>query len=161
MKGIMQFGKKGKLSPRYVGPYQIIQKIGMVTYELDLPTELEAVHHVFNVSMLWKCNGDPSRIIPIENICIAEDLSYVEVPIAILDRQVRKLRTKDVASGMANTRVNARREEKGNVEQEVPPQVPHQAPIDPPDMTNVEIRSALLALTQAMMVQARIVTNQA
>ncbi|WMV40909.1 hypothetical protein MTR67_034294 [Solanum verrucosum] len=70
----------------------------MVAYELDLPSELEAVHPVFHVSMLRKCIGDPSRIKPIENICIAEDLSYAKVPIAILDRQVRKLQTKDVAS---------------------------------------------------------------
>ncbi|XP_049369904.1 transposon Tf2-1 polyprotein [Solanum verrucosum] len=98
MKGIMRFVKKGKLSPKYVGPYKIIQKIGMVVYELDLPSELEAVHPVFHVSMLRKCIGDPSRIIPIENICIAEDLSYAEVPIMILDRQVRKLRNKDVPS---------------------------------------------------------------
>ncbi|KAK4716121.1 hypothetical protein R3W88_014459 [Solanum pinnatisectum] len=98
MKGIMRFKKKGKLSPRYVGAYKIIRKIGMVAYELDLPSELEAVHPVFHVSMLQKCIGDPSRIMPIENICIAKDLSYAEVPIAILDRQVRKLRTKDVAS---------------------------------------------------------------
>jgi len=94
----MRFGKKGKLSPRYIGPYKIIRKIGMVAYELDLPSELEAVHPVFHVSMLRKCIGEPSRIIPIENICIAEDLSYAEVPIEILDRQVRKLRNKDVAS---------------------------------------------------------------
>ncbi|XP_049399853.1 uncharacterized protein LOC125863925 [Solanum stenotomum] len=97
MKGIMRFKKKWKLRPRYVGPYKIIRKIGMIAYELDLPFELEAVHHIFHVSMLRKCIGDPSHIMPIENIRI-EDLSYVEVPIAILDRQVRKLRTKDVAS---------------------------------------------------------------
>ncbi|XP_015170387.1 uncharacterized protein [Solanum tuberosum] len=94
----MRFGKKGKLSPRYVGPYKIIRKIGIVAYEFDLPSELEAVHPIFHVSLLRKCIGDPSRIMPIENICIAEDLSYAEVPIAILDRQVRKLRNKDAAS---------------------------------------------------------------
>ncbi|WMV09548.1 hypothetical protein MTR67_002933 [Solanum verrucosum] len=59
MKGIMRFEKKGKLSPRYVAPYKIIHKIGMVAYELDLHSELEAVHPVFHVSMLWKCSGDP------------------------------------------------------------------------------------------------------
>ncbi|XP_049394621.1 uncharacterized protein LOC125858883 [Solanum stenotomum] len=73
-------------------------EIGRVAYELDLPSELEAVYPIFHVSMLRKCIGDPSRIMPIENICIAEDLSYSEVPIAILDRQVRKFRNKDTAS---------------------------------------------------------------
>ncbi|XP_075112011.1 uncharacterized protein LOC142182048 [Nicotiana tabacum] len=91
MKGVMRFGKKGKLSPRYVRPYKIIRRIGKVAYGLDLPSELEAVHPVFHVSMLRKCIGDPSRITPIGDIHIAEDLSYVEVPVAILDRQVRKL----------------------------------------------------------------------
>ncbi|XP_049391489.1 uncharacterized protein LOC125855859 [Solanum stenotomum] len=97
MKGIIRFEKNGKLSPRYVGSYKIIWKIGTVAYELDLPLELEAVHPVFHVSMLRKCIRDPSRIMPIENICITEDLSYTEVPIVILDRQVRKLRNNDVA----------------------------------------------------------------
>nr|XP_016487448.1 PREDICTED: uncharacterized protein LOC107807549 [Nicotiana tabacum] len=97
-KGVMRFGKKGKLSTRYVGPYKIIRRIGKVVYELDLPLELEAVHPVFHVSMLRKCIRDPSRITPIEDIHIAEDLSYAEVPVVILDRQVRKLRTKEVAS---------------------------------------------------------------
>ncbi|XP_075083643.1 uncharacterized protein LOC142167377 [Nicotiana tabacum] len=91
MKGVMRFGKKGKLSPRYVGPYKIIRRIGRVAYELDLPLELEAVHHVFHVFMLRKCIGDPSRITSIEDIHIAEDLYYAEVPVVILDRQVRKL----------------------------------------------------------------------
>ncbi|XP_069154461.1 uncharacterized protein [Solanum lycopersicum] len=73
MKGIMRFRNKGKLSPRYIGPINLIQKIGMVAYYLDFPSELQAVHPVFHVSMLKKCIGDPSRIMPIENICIAED----------------------------------------------------------------------------------------
>nr|XP_016457847.1 PREDICTED: uncharacterized protein LOC107781627 [Nicotiana tabacum] len=98
MKGVMRFGKKGKLSPRYVGPYKIIQRIGRVEYDLDLPSELETVHPMFHVSMLRKCIGDPSRITPMEDIHIDEDLSYAEVPVAILDRQVRKLQTKEVAS---------------------------------------------------------------
>nr|XP_009799828.1 PREDICTED: uncharacterized protein LOC104245832 [Nicotiana sylvestris] len=97
-KGVMRFGKKGKLIPRYVGPYNIIWRIGRVAYELDLPSELEAVHLVFHVSMLRKCIGDPSRITAMEDIHIAEDLSYAEVPVAILDRQVRKLRTKEMVS---------------------------------------------------------------
>ncbi|MCF6774907.1 hypothetical protein L3H44_10975 [Corynebacterium sp. MC-12] len=65
MKGVMRFGKKGKLSPRYIGPYQIIKRFGQVAYELELPQELSMVHPVFHVSMLRKCIGDPSRITPI------------------------------------------------------------------------------------------------
>ena len=68
MKGVMRFGKKGKLSPRYIGPYQIVRRIGKVAYELDLPAALEGVHPVFHVSMLQKYIGDPSRVFPIQYI---------------------------------------------------------------------------------------------
>ncbi|WMV32909.1 hypothetical protein MTR67_026294 [Solanum verrucosum] len=94
MKGIMRFGKKGKLSPRCIGPYRISKRIGNVAYELELPPELVAVHPVFHISMLKKCMGDPSFIIPTKNIGIKDNLSYEEVHVRILDRQVRKLRTK-------------------------------------------------------------------
>ncbi|XP_059306362.1 uncharacterized protein LOC132057777 [Lycium ferocissimum] len=69
-----------------------------VAYELDLPSDLESVHLVFHVSMFHKFIGDPSRVIPVDGVQVTEQLSYEEVPIAILDRQVRRLRTKDVAS---------------------------------------------------------------
>ena len=62
MKGVIRFGKKGKLSPRYIGPYKIVRKVGQVAYELDLPSELESVHPVFHVSMLRKCVGDPTKL---------------------------------------------------------------------------------------------------
>ncbi|WMV51215.1 hypothetical protein MTR67_044600 [Solanum verrucosum] len=94
----MRFGKKGKLSPRYIGPYRISKRVGNVAYELELPQELVAVHPVFHISMLKKCMGDPSLIIPTEDIGIKDSLSYEEIPVQILDRQVRKLRTKEVAS---------------------------------------------------------------
>ncbi|XP_075096294.1 uncharacterized protein LOC142174406 [Nicotiana tabacum] len=121
----MQFGKKGKLIPRYVGPYKIIRRIGRVAYELDLPSELGAVNPVFHVSMLRKCIGDPSRITPIEDIHIAEDLSYVEVPITILDRQVRKLRTKEVASVKVLWRNNNVEEMTWEAEEEMRKKYPH------------------------------------
>ncbi|CAN4105364.1 unnamed protein product [Withania somnifera] len=98
MKGVMRFGKKGKPSPRYIGPYKIIKRYGQVAYELELPQELSIVHPVFHVSMLCRCIGDPSRITPIEDVQVIEELGYEEVPVAILDRQVKKLRNKEVAS---------------------------------------------------------------
>ncbi|WMV29514.1 hypothetical protein MTR67_022899 [Solanum verrucosum] len=94
VKGVMRFGHNGKLSPRYIGPYRISKRIGNVGYELELPPELEAVHLLFHISMLKKCMGDPSLNIPTENIGMKDNLSYKE----ILDRQVRKLRTKEAAS---------------------------------------------------------------
>ncbi|WMV45801.1 hypothetical protein MTR67_039186 [Solanum verrucosum] len=98
MKGVMRFGKKGKLSPRYIGPYRIDKRINNVAYELKLPHELAAVHPVFHISMLKKCMGDPSLIIQTENIRMKDNLSYEEIHVLILDCQVRKLRTKEVAS---------------------------------------------------------------
>ncbi|WMV19140.1 hypothetical protein MTR67_012525 [Solanum verrucosum] len=98
MKGVMRFGKKGKLSPRYIGSNRISKRIGKVAYELELPQELAAVHPIFHVSMLKKCMGDLSLIIPTEDIGIKDSLSYKEISVQILDRQVRKLRTKEVAS---------------------------------------------------------------
>ncbi|XP_059282047.1 uncharacterized protein LOC132035912 [Lycium ferocissimum] len=98
MKGVMRFGKKGKLSPRYIGPYRILRKVGLVAYELELPQDLTAVHPVFHVSMLRKCVRDPSLIVPADTITVKDGLTYEEIPVAILDRQVRKLRTKEVAS---------------------------------------------------------------
>ncbi|XP_019256475.1 PREDICTED: uncharacterized protein LOC109234889 [Nicotiana attenuata] len=93
----MRFGKNCKLSPRYIGPYRIIWRVGRVAYKLELPSELESIHPVFHVSMLRKFIGDPTRVVPTDDVHIAEDLSYEEIPVAILDRQIRKLRNKEVA----------------------------------------------------------------
>ncbi|WMV30846.1 hypothetical protein MTR67_024231 [Solanum verrucosum] len=86
MKGIMRYGKKGKLSPRYIGPYKISKRVGNVAYELELPQELAAVNLVFHISMLKKCMGDPSLIITTEDIGIKDSLSYEEILVQILDR---------------------------------------------------------------------------
>ncbi|WMV41796.1 hypothetical protein MTR67_035181 [Solanum verrucosum] len=64
MKRVMRFGKRGKLSPHYVGPYQSLRRIGKVAYEFDLPNDLASVHLVFHVSLLKKCVGDPTSIVP-------------------------------------------------------------------------------------------------
>ncbi|XP_060216300.1 uncharacterized protein LOC132643784 [Lycium barbarum] len=78
--------------------FRIVRKVGQVAYELELPSELQAVHPFFHVSMLRKCIGDPSRIVPVDDTQVTENLTYEEEPIAILDRQVHRLRNKDVAS---------------------------------------------------------------
>ena len=95
---MVRFNKKGKLSPRYVGPYKIFQRVGKVSYELKLSTELASVHSVFHVSMLKKCIGDPESILTIEGLGVPENLSHEEVPVHILDRQVKKLRNKEMVS---------------------------------------------------------------
>ncbi|WMV55491.1 hypothetical protein MTR67_048876 [Solanum verrucosum] len=98
MKGVMRFGKKGKLSPQYISPYMISKRIDNIAYELEQPSELATVYLVFHISILKKCMGDPSLIRSSEDIGIKDNLSYEEVPIQILDCQVFKLRTKEVAS---------------------------------------------------------------
>ncbi|TMW80190.1 hypothetical protein EJD97_023029 [Solanum chilense] len=98
MKGVMRFGNKGKLSPRYVGPYKILKRVDKVTYDLELPAELAVVHPVSQISLLKKCVGDPASIVPLESMAVKDNLSYEDVPFEILDRQVRRLRNKEVAS---------------------------------------------------------------
>ena len=94
LKGVMRFGKKGKLSPRYVGPFEIIERIGKVAYKLALSPELSSVHNVFHVSMLKKYVSDPSHVLTQDAIEVQEDLTYEEKPVKILDRQDKMLRNK-------------------------------------------------------------------
>ncbi|KAL0434130.1 UNVERIFIED_CONTAM: Transposon Tf2-11 polyprotein [Sesamum latifolium] len=87
-KGILRFGRQGKLSPRYIGPYEIIERIGPLAYRLALPMELSQIHDVFHVSMLRRYRSDPSHVIREPEIEISEELTYVEEPTEILDRSI-------------------------------------------------------------------------
>ena len=98
MKRVMIFGKKGKLSPRYVGPYKILKRIGKVAYELEFPAKLAAVNSVFHISLLKKCVGDPASIVSLKSVSVKDSLSYEDVPVEILDCQVRRLINSEVAS---------------------------------------------------------------
>ncbi|KAD2275740.1 hypothetical protein E3N88_41500 [Mikania micrantha] len=92
MMCVVRFGKKGKLAPRYVGLFEIIERIGPVAYRLRLPDELSGVHDVFHVSNLKKCLADESLVIPIEEIQVDEQLHFIEEPLEIMDRKVKQLR---------------------------------------------------------------------
>ena len=96
MKGVMRFGRKGKLSPKYIGPYEILQRIGKVAYRLALPMDLSKVHDVFYVSQLRKYVPDKSHVLQPEAIELDQSLTYEERPVKILDSKVRSTRKKDV-----------------------------------------------------------------
>ncbi|RZC20813.1 Transposon Ty3-G Gag-Pol polyprotein [Glycine soja] len=96
MKGILRFGWKGKHSPRFIGPFEILKRVGQVAYRLALPPDLPSVHLVFHVSMLRKYVHDPSHIIQLQSVQLDENLSYTEQPVAIMDKRVKHLRSKDV-----------------------------------------------------------------
>ncbi|KAL5815789.1 hypothetical protein ACOSQ3_024167 [Xanthoceras sorbifolium] len=95
-KKVLRFGRKGKLSPRFIGPYEIIERVGPVAYRLALPPELEKIHNVFHVSMLRRYRSDPSHRVQAESIEIRPDLTYEEEPVQILDREIKELRNKRV-----------------------------------------------------------------
>ncbi|CAL2238784.1 unnamed protein product [Prunus armeniaca] len=95
-KGLMRFGKRGKFSPRYIGPYEITERIGPVAYRLALPTELSRIHDVFHVSMLRKYMPDPSHVLEHQPVELREDLTYEGQPVQILDRKEQRLRSKSV-----------------------------------------------------------------
>ncbi|KAD3640072.1 hypothetical protein E3N88_29295 [Mikania micrantha] len=91
-KGVIRFGKRGKLNPRYIGPFKITKRIGPVAYELQLPQELSSVHNVFHVSKLKKCLSDETLAIPLEEIQIDEQPHFIEEPVEIMDREIKKLK---------------------------------------------------------------------
>ena len=95
-RGTLRFGQKGKLSRRYIGPYDIVSKIGEVAYRLALPPELSGVHNVFHVSMLKKYVPDRLHIIQYEPLEIREDATYVEKPKQITDTKEQKLRNRTI-----------------------------------------------------------------
>ena len=93
-KGVMRFGRKGKLSPRFIGPYEVIEKVGSLAYRLALPVELAQIHNVFHVCNLRRYVSDPSHILQSEVVELKEDLTYPEEPVQVLSREEKKLRSK-------------------------------------------------------------------
>ncbi|KAJ9552882.1 hypothetical protein OSB04_016927 [Centaurea solstitialis] len=95
-KGVIRFRKRGKLGPRFIGPFKVVARVGKVAYRLELPPELSLIHDTFHVSQLRKCLADESAHIPIDDIQVDERLNYVERPIAILERKTKSLRNKEI-----------------------------------------------------------------
>nr|GEY71199.1 putative reverse transcriptase domain-containing protein [Tanacetum cinerariifolium] len=91
-KGVIRFGKRGKLNHRYIGPFKIIAKVGTVTYRLELPEQLSRVYSTFHVSKLKKCMTDEPLAIPLDEIQVKDKLNFIEEPIEIMDREVKRLK---------------------------------------------------------------------
>ncbi|GKA54423.1 putative reverse transcriptase domain-containing protein [Tanacetum coccineum] len=106
-KGVIRFGKKGKLAPRYVGPFEILERIGLVAYRLRLPEELSGVHDTFHVSNLKKCLADASLHVPLDEIKVDKTLRFVEEPVEIMDREVKSLKRSKIA--LVKVRWNSKR----------------------------------------------------
>ena len=88
---VMRLRKKGKLSLRFIGPYEVIEKVGPVAYKLAFPLELEKIHNVFHGSMLRRYRSDPSHVVSLETIELRLDLTYEEEPVEILALEVKEL----------------------------------------------------------------------
>ncbi|GJW27649.1 putative reverse transcriptase domain-containing protein [Tanacetum coccineum] len=91
-KGVVCFGKRGKLNPRYVGPFKVLEKVGSVAYKLELPQELSRVHNMFHVSNLKKCYADEPLAVPLDGLHFDDKLQFVEEPVEIMEREVKRLR---------------------------------------------------------------------
>ncbi|GKA14764.1 putative reverse transcriptase domain-containing protein [Tanacetum coccineum] len=106
-KGVIRFGKRGKLSPRYIGPFKIIERIGPVAYKLELPDKLHGIHNTFHVSNLKKCLADENLVIPLEEIQLDDKLHFIEEPVEIMDREVKQLKQSRIP--IVKVRWNSRR----------------------------------------------------
>ncbi|GKA30091.1 putative reverse transcriptase domain-containing protein [Tanacetum coccineum] len=106
-KSVLRFGKKGKLAPRFVGPFDIIEKVGLVAYRLDFPEELNGVHDTFHVSNIKKCLADPTLQVPLDEIRVYAKLNFIEEPVEILEREFKKLKRSRIA--IVKVRWNSKR----------------------------------------------------
>nr|GFB97008.1 putative reverse transcriptase domain-containing protein [Tanacetum cinerariifolium] len=95
-KWFVHFGKRGKLNPRYVGPFKVLERVGDVAYKLDLPEELSKVHNTFHVSNLKKCHTDEPLAVPLDGLHFEDKLHFVEELVEIMDREVKRLKQSQI-----------------------------------------------------------------
>ncbi|WOH15373.1 hypothetical protein DCAR_0934911 [Daucus carota subsp. sativus] len=124
-KGVMRFSNKGKLSPRYIGPYEIIEKIGPLAYRLALPPELSQIHDVFHVSMLRRYRSDPTHVLKDPGIEINDNLSYIEEPVKIIGHKTKQLRNREIPLVKVLWRNHAVEEATWETEEHMRSKYPH------------------------------------
>ncbi|GKB40966.1 hypothetical protein Tco_0885908 [Tanacetum coccineum] len=90
-KGVVRFGKREKLNPRYVGPFKVLEKVGSVSYKIELPQDLNRVHNTFHVSNLKKCYSVEPLAVPLEGLHVDDKLCFLEEHVEIMDREVKRL----------------------------------------------------------------------
>lgn len=136
-RGVMRFGLRGKLSPRFVGPFEILERIREVAYRLALPPILSRVHNVFHISMLRKYVPDSNHVIGYEALPIREDLSYEEQPIRIVDTKDQVLRRRVISYVKVQWSNHSEREATWELEEEIREKYPELF-IDPQGMSSLE-----------------------
>nr|GEV50975.1 putative reverse transcriptase domain-containing protein [Tanacetum cinerariifolium] len=107
LKGVVRFGKRGKLNPRYIRPFKVLEKIGKVTYKLELPEELSRIHHTFHVSNLKKCYADGPLAVSLDGLHFDDKLYFVEEPMEIIDHEVKRLKRSHIP--LVKVRWNSKR----------------------------------------------------
>ncbi|GJV50570.1 putative reverse transcriptase domain-containing protein [Tanacetum coccineum] len=133
IKSLIRFGKRGKLNPRYIGPFKIIAKVGTVAYHLELPERLSRVHSTFHVSKLKKCMADEPLAIPLDEIQVDDKLHFIEEPVEIMDREVKRLKQSRIP--IVKVRWNYRRgpeftwEREDQMQKKYPHLFPNSAPV--------------------------------
>ncbi|GJV12286.1 putative reverse transcriptase domain-containing protein [Tanacetum coccineum] len=90
--GVVRFGKRGKLNPRYVGPFKVSERVKTFAYKLDLPQQLSRVHNTFHMSNLKKCMSDESLVIPLEELRVDDKLHFVEESVEVMDREIKQMK---------------------------------------------------------------------
>nr|GFD35098.1 putative reverse transcriptase domain-containing protein [Tanacetum cinerariifolium] len=120
-KGVVRFVKRGNLNPRYVGPFKVLERIRDVAYKIDIPEELSRVHNTFHVSNLKRCHADEPLAVPLDGLQFDDKLHFVEKPVEIIDRKVKRLKrsriplvkvrwnSNEVLSLRGNARINSGR----------------------------------------------------
>nr|GEU67690.1 putative reverse transcriptase domain-containing protein [Tanacetum cinerariifolium] len=106
-KGVVCFDKRGKLNPRFVGPFKVLDKVGVIAYKLELPQELSRVHNTFHVSNLKKCYADEPLAVPLDGLHIDDKIYFIEEPIEIMDREVKRFKQSHIL--IIKVRWNSRR----------------------------------------------------